>query len=212
MFGTSFPRRFNALVFVGFAAALAACNGPPNVVEIPPQDTSKLIPLHNYEIGPGDSLDIFVWRNPELSARVAVRPDGRVSTPLIEDLTVTRKTPTALAREIEGILGKYIQDPVVTVLVSSFSGPHTQQVRVFGEVGSPTVITYRENMTALDAVMAAGGLGQFASGDRAVIARATDKGFQNIRVKLDQLFKDGDLTANQFLKPGDTIFVPQSLF
>jgi len=212
MFGMSFERRFSAILVAGIAFGLAACGGPPNVVNIPPQDTSKLIALHNYEIGPGDGLDIFVWRNPELSARVAVRPDGRVSTPLIEDLEVTRKTPTAVAREIEGILGKYIQDPVVTVLVSSFSGPHTQQVRVIGEVGRSTVITYRENMTALDAIMAAGGLGGFAAGDRAVIARLTDKGYENIRLKADQLMKDGDLTANLFLKPGDTIFVPQSYF
>ncbi len=212
MFGMTSARSLGAVLAVGIAVGLSACGGPPNVVELPPQDTSKLIALHNYEIGPGDSLDIFVWRNPELSARVAVRPDGRVSTPLIEDLEVTRKTPTAVAREIEGILGKYIQDPVVTVLVSGFSGPHTQQVRVVGEVGRPTVITYRENMTALDAVMAAGGLGPFAAGDRSVITRVTDKGYQNIRLKLDQLMKDGDIAANQFLKPGDTIFVPQSFF
>jgi len=190
--------------------ALSACSGPPNVVELPAQDTSKLAALHDYQIGPGDALDIFVWRNPELSARVSVRPDGRVSTPLIEDLEVTRKTPTTVAREIEGILGKYIQDPVVTVLVSGFSGPHTQQVRIVGEVGRPTVLTYRENLTTLDAMIAAGGLGPFAAGDRAVITRVTDKGYENIRAKLETLLKDGDIRFNQRLMPGDTIFVPQS--
>ena len=115
-----------------------------------------------------------------------------------------------MAREIEGILGKYIQDPVVTVLVSGFSGPHTQQVRIVGEVGRPTVLTYRENLTTLDAMIAAGGLGPFAAGDRAVITRVTDKGYENIRAKLETLIKDGDIRFNQRLMPGDTIFVPQS--
>lgn len=208
MFGNNMLRLLGFLVVGGIA--LSACSGPPNVAEIPLQDTSKLAPLHDYQIGPGDSLDIFVWRNPELSSRVAVRPDGRVSTPLIEDLEVTRKTPTVVAREIEGILAKYIQDPVVTVLVSGFSGPHTQQVRIVGEVGRPTVLTYRENLTTLDAMIAAGGLGPFAAGDRAVITRVTDKGYENIRAKLESLMKDGDIRYNQRLLPGDTIFVPQS--
>lgn len=208
MFGC--PAKYVVGLVMLAGVALSACSGPPNVVELPPQDTSKLAALHDYQIGPGDALDIFVWRNPELSARVSVRPDGRVSTPLIEDLEVTRKTPTTVAREIEGILGKYIQDPVVTVLVSGFSGPHTQQVRIVGEVGRPTVLTYRENLTTLDAMIAAGGLGPFAAGDRAVITRVTDKGYENIRAKLETLMKDGDIRFNQRLMPGDTIFVPQS--
>ncbi len=208
MFGS--PAKYVVGLVMLAGVALSACSGPPNVVEIPLQDTSKLAALHDYQIGPGDGLDIFVWRNPELSARVSVRPDGRVSTPLIEDLEVTRKTPTMVAREIEGILGKYIQDPVVTVLVSGFSGPHTQQVRIVGEVGRPTVLTYRENLTTLDAMIAAGGLGPFAAGDRAVITRTTDKGYENIRARLETLLKDGDIRYNQRLMPGDTIFVPQS--
>lgn len=208
MFGC--PAKYVVGLVMLAGVALSACSGPPNVVEFPAQDTSKLAALHDYQIGPGDALDIFVWRNPELSARVSVRPDGRVSTPLIEDLEVTRKTPTAVARDIEGILGKYIQDPVVTVLVSGFSGPHTQQVRIVGEVGRPTVLTYRENLTTLDAMIAAGGLGPFAAGDRAVITRVTDKGYENIRAKLETLLKDGDIRFNQRLMPGDTIFVPQS--
>jgi polysaccharide export outer membrane protein len=179
---------------------------------MPPEDLSKPAALFDYQIGPNDQLDIFVWRNPELSSRVLVRPDGRVSMPLIEDLVVTRKTPAALGREIESILSKYIQNPVVTVLVSGFSGPYTQQVRIVGEVGRPTVITFRENLTALDAMLAAGGMGQFAAGNRAVITRITDKGFVSLRVKLDDLLKDGDMTANVRLMPGDTIFVPQSFF
>ena len=212
MFKARFHRVWYATLCASAVLGLAACGGPSPVVELPPQDVSKPGPLYDYEIGPNDQLDIFVWRNPELSSRVLVRPDGRVSMPLIEDLVVTRKTPAALGREIEGILAKYIQDPVVTVLVTGFAGPYTQQVRIIGEGSKPAILTYRENMTALDAIIAVGGLTQFAAGNRAVIVRYTDKGPINVRLKLDDLLKDGDLTANQRLLPGDTIYVPQSFF
>ena len=211
MFKASIARILGAVLGIGGALGLAACSGP-DAIQLPPEDLSKPAALYDYQIGPGDQLDIFVWRNPELSSRVLVRPDGRVSMPLIEDLVVTRKTPNALGREIEGILGKYIQEPVVTVLVTGFSGPYTQQVRIVGEVARPTILTFRENMTALDALIAVGGMGQFAAGNRAVITRISDKGFINVRLKADDLMRDGDMTANMRLQPGDTIYIPQSYF
>ena len=166
-----------------------------------------------YQIGPGDTLQVFVWRNPDLTVTVPVRPDGRISVPLIEDLVVTGKTPTVVARDIEHSLQTYVQDPIVTVIVSNFVGPFTQQVRVVGEAAQPQAIPYRDNMSALDVMIAAGGLTRFAAGNRAVIARSVGNGqTQEIRVRLSDLLKDGDLTANVAMAPGDVLIVPQSWF
>lgn len=175
-------------------------------------DWSTPGPLPDYLIGPGDTLQVFVWRNPELSTVVPVRPDGRISVPLIEDLEATRKTPTQLARDIEKILKQYIQDPVVTVIVQSFVGPFSQQVRVIGEAAKPQALPYRENMTVLDVMISVGGLTQFAAGNRAVINRKTREGEMNVKVNLDRLLKDGDTTANVRMLPGDILIVPQSWF
>ncbi len=166
-----------------------------------------------YQIGPGDTLQVFVWRNPDLTVTVPVRPDGRISVPLIEDLVVTGKTPTVVARDIEKSLQTYVQDPIVTVIVSNFVGPFTQQVRVVGEAAQPQAIPYRDNMSALDVMIAAGGLTRFAAGNRAVIARNVGNGqTQEIHVRLSDLLKDGDLTANVAMAPGDVLIVPQSWF
>jgi polysaccharide biosynthesis/export protein len=166
-----------------------------------------------YQIGPGDTLQVFVWRNPDLTVTVPVRPDGRISVPLIEDLVVTGKTPTTVARDIEHSLQTYVQDPIVTVIVSNFVGPFTQQVRVVGEAALPQAIPYRDNMSVLDVMIAAGGLTKFAAGNRAVIARNMGNGkTQEIRVRLSDLLKDGDLSANMAMVPGDVLIVPQSWF
>lgn len=166
-----------------------------------------------YQIGPGDVLQVFVWRNPDLTVTVPVRPDGRISVPLIEDLVVTGKTPTVVARNIEQSLQTYVQDPVVTVIVSNFVGPFTQQVRVVGEASVPQAIPYRDNMSVLDVMIAAGGLTRFASGNRAVIARSMGNGqTQEIRVRLSDLLKEGDLSANVAMAPGDVLIVPQTWF
>jgi polysaccharide biosynthesis/export protein len=166
-----------------------------------------------YQIGPGDTLQVFVWRNPDLTVTVPVRPDGRISVPLIEDLVVTGKTPTVVARDIEQSLQTYVQDPIVTVIVSNFVGPFTQQVRVVGEAAQPQAIPYRDNMSVLDVMIAAGGLTRFAAGNRAVIARNVGNGqTQEIRVRLSDLLKDGDLSANVAMVPGDVLIVPQSWF
>jgi len=167
-----------------------------------------------YIIGAGDQLSIFVYRNPDLSeGGVAVRPDGRISTPLIEDITAAGKKPKELAREIEKKLSKFIQDPNVTVIVRSFIGPPDRQVRVIGEATEPTAIPYREHMTLLDVMIATKGLTKYASGNRAVIVRIDPDGTRrSINVKLADLIKDGDISQNLEMAPGDTLIIPQSWF
>jgi polysaccharide export outer membrane protein len=188
--------------------ALKTGSTPPDV---PPASNTA---AEDYVIGSGDQLSIFVYRNPDLSeAGVAVRPDGRISTPLIEDIVAAGKTPTQLAREIEQKLAKYIQDPSVTVIVRSFVGPSDRQVRVIGEATDPLAIPYRERMTLLDVMIATKGLTKFASGNRAVIVRLGPNGKQQvIKVRLADLIKDGDITQNIEMKPGDTLIIPQSWF
>ena len=166
----------------------------------------------NYVIGPGDSLQVFVWRNQELSTTVPVRPDGKISIPLVEDIDCAGKTPTQLARDIEQRLTKYIMDPVVTVIVTQFVGPYTEQIRVVGEAAQPKAISYRANMSVLDAMIEVGGLTQFAAGNRARVVRTVNGQQTSITVRLEDLLKDGDLTANTPLQPGDIIIIPQSFF
>lgn len=168
----------------------------------------------DYIIGSGDSLSVFVYHNPDLSeGAVAVRPDGRISTPLIEDIVAAGKTPTQLAREIEERLTKYIQDPNVTVIVRGFIGPPDRQVRVIGEATDPIAIPYRDHMTLLDVMIATRGLTKYAAGNRAVIVRVDGDGKkQTIKVRLSDLIKDGDIGQNIEMTPGDTLIVPQSWF
>jgi len=168
----------------------------------------------DYIIGSGDNLSIFVYRNPDLSeAGVAVRPDGRISTPLIEDIVAAGKTPTQLAREIEERLAKFVQEPNVTVIVRSFIGPSDRQVKVIGEATDPIAIPFRDHMTLLDVMIATKGLTKFASGNRAKIIRIDPDGKQQIiKVRLSDLIKDGDITQNIEMSPGDTLIVPQSWF
>jgi polysaccharide export outer membrane protein len=165
-----------------------------------------------YLIGPGDNINIFVWRNPDLSNSVTVRPDGRVSIPLVEDLEVTGKTPTQLAREIEKHLSKFVRDPIVTVIVGGFLGPYDQQIRVVGEAAKPQALPYREHMTALDLMIAVGGLTDFAAGNRAKIIRIENGAQREITVKLDDLVRDGDIAANVEIMPGDILIIPESWF
>jgi polysaccharide export outer membrane protein len=196
---------------------LTACStGPLKAAATPPATpaTDRSVAAEDYIIGSGDSLSIFVYRNPDLSeAGVAVRPDGRISTPLIEDIVAAGKTPTQLAREIEQKLGKYIQDPNVTVIVRSFIGPADRQVRVIGEATEPVAIPYRDHMTLLDIMIATKGLTKYASGNRAMIVRLEPEGQQQtIKVRLSDLIKDGDISQNVEMKPGDTLIIPQSWF
>ena len=165
-----------------------------------------------YVIGAGDTLQIFVWRNPEVSVTIPVRPDGKISTPLVEDMVAAGKTPTQLAREIEHVLAGYLKDPLVTVIVTSFSGSFDQQIRVVGEVARPSALMYRANMTLLDVMIQVGGLTDFAAGNRASIVRTAGGNQQQFRVRLNDLVRNGDVTANVPIMPGDVIFVPESWF
>ncbi len=177
-----------------------------------PQAETASSPNPDYLIGPLDTLTIFVWRNPEVSTTVSVRPDGRLSVPLIEDLDAAGKTPTQLARDIEDQLKVYIQDPIVTVIVSDFVGPYSQQVRVVGEAADPKSLPYRANMTLLDVMISVGGLTEFAAGNRAKLVRSSGGQTQQFAVRLDDLIRDGDISANVRVFPGDVLIIPESYF
>jgi polysaccharide biosynthesis/export protein len=191
------------------ALLLAACaNGraeAPATVETP-----EVPPM--YQVGAGDSLTIFVWRNAELTTTVTVRPDGRISVPLIEDLYAEGKTPTELAREIEKQLVDYIQDPLVTITVGGFVGTFPQQVRIVGEATVPMAIPYRANMTVLDVIIQAGGITEFADGNNTTLVRMEEGTTKEFRVYLDDLLEDGDISANLPLLPGDILIVPEEFF
>lgn len=202
-------RLYRLFVACLMAAAVGACSDFEDAPTAAPQSVAE---SPGYLIGPGDALQIFVWRNPELSTTVPVRPDGRISLPLIEDLPAANKTPTELARDVEKVLSEFVQNPVVTVIVTGFIGPFDQQVRVVGEALEPRAIPYREKMTILDVMIAVGGLTEFAAGNRAVIVRAKDNQKISYRVRLDDLLKDGDVSANVDVLPGDVLIIPQSWF
>ena len=167
---------------------------------------------YEYVIGPGDSINIFVWNNPEVSTSVPVRPDGRVSAPLVEEVFASGKTPTQLARDIEESLSVYIKDPLVTVMVGGFQGRFDQQIRVLGEATNPSAIVYRQDMTLLDAIIAVGGLTAFASGNKAVIVRYIDGEPVTGGVRIDDLIQDGDISANVNMRPGDILIIPEAWF
>jgi len=197
------------LLAVAVGLGLSACAGGE---DLPPAAVGEMASAPMYRIGPGDTLRIFVWGNPGLSDTVPVRPDGRVSIPLLEDLEVTEKTPTELAREIEQKLSAYVQDPLVTVIVTAFVGPFTQQVRVVGAAAEPQAIPYRANMTALDVMIEVGGLTEFAAGNRATLIRTEDNEQKQYRIRLDDLVKDGEISANVEMQPGDILIIPESFF
>ncbi len=165
---------------------------------------------YRYLIGPSDSLNVFVWRNPEVSGQITVRPDGLITTPLVEDLQASGKTPTQLARDIESVLETYIRQPIVTVMVGGGVGPYREQIRVVGEAANPQALSYREKMTLLDVMIVVGGLTEFASGNDATIVRVVDGEQKGYRVRIDDLLKDGDITANVDMLPGDILIVPES--
>jgi len=165
----------------------------------------------DYLIGPGDTVQVFVWRNPDLTVTVPVRPDGKISTPLVEDMVAVGKTPSGLARDIEKALAEYVKAPQVNVIVTIPASVFSQ-VKVIGQVLHPQALPYREGMTVLDAVLAVGGLGQFAAGNRAHIVRTVGGKEQEIKVKLEALVNSGDMKQNLLLRPGDVLVVPESRF
>lgn len=192
-----------ALLAALFVAGCASSN--------PPAPVKAAQPDYKYIIGPGDTLNIVVWRNPELSTSVPVRPDGRITTPLVEDMVAQGKNPSELAREIETALKKYLQDPVVTVVVQNFGGGNSEQVRVLGQAVKPATLPYRQNMTLLDVMISVGGLTDFAAGNRAVLISAAENN-KAYNVRLADLIKRGDVGANVQVLPGDVIIIPESWF
>ena len=191
------------------APALAACGSPPNNLPAPVSDE----PSSEYIIGPGDVLSISVYQSQPLSVTdLPVRPDGRISVPLVSDVMAAGKTPAQLEQDIADRLKKYVQNPVVTVMVRSFQGPPDRQVRVIGEAVNPQAIPYRDHLTVLDVMIATKGLTKFAAGNRAVILRTVDGKQERIPVRLSDLIKDGDISQNVPMRPGDTLIIPQSWF
>jgi polysaccharide export outer membrane protein len=188
-------------------APATSAPAPTAAAEAPP---ASPVPA-SYIIGPGDTLQIFVWRNPELAATVPVRPDGKISTPLVEDMVAVGKNPSALARDIEKVLGEYVRSPQVNVIVTQPASVYSQ-VKVIGQVARPQALAYREGMTVLDAVLAVGGLANFAAGNRARIMRVEDGKQREIKIKLEALVNDGDMKQNVALKPGDVLVVPETRF
>lgn len=193
-----------AVAAVLLLAGCATSSFPP----APPQAADA---EYNYVIGPGDSLNIVVWRNPELSMAVPVRPDGKITTPLVEDLPAMGKDASQLARDIEEALAQYIREPVVTVIVTGFRGPYSEQIRVVGEAAQPQTLAYVQRMTLLDVMIQVGGITDFAAGNRATILR-TAEGNKQYGVRINDLLKRGDVSANVEMRPGDVLIIPQSWF
>lgn len=191
------------------ASLLTACAATSS--NYPQAPSAAATPDYNYIVGPGDNLNIIVWRNPELSMSVPVRPDGKVATPLVDELVAQGKTSLEIARDVEKALGKYVRDPVVTVIVTGFVGPYSEQIRVIGEAAKPQALPYKQNMTVLDVMIAVGGLTDFADGNSASITRASEGG-KRYSVRLKDLIKRGDVSANVEMKPGDILTIPQGWF
>ena len=205
-----------AIAALATTALLAACATTSSGPQLPPASFVSLSdgPGEEYIIGPLDELTVFVWRNPELGAKVQVRPDGRITTPLITDMPAVGKTPTMLAEDIKLQLSQYIQEPIVSVIVNSFAGTFSQQVRIVGATEKPASIPYRANMTLLDAMIAVGGLSEFAAGNRAKLVRfdKVSARQQEYPIKLGDHIKKGHSRANVLLQPGDVIIIPESMF
>lgn len=199
-------------LLAGLVLAAACSSAPP-----PPSEGVSVAQLQeqtypDYVIGPYDRLNVFVWRAPELSSEISVRPDGRISTPLVDDMVAAGKTPAELASAIEEALRDYVRTPQVTVIVSDFSSTFDQQVRVLGEAQQPSAIPYQAGMTTLDVMIAVGGLTEFAAGNRAKLIRGRGEDKQTYRLRLGDLLRQGDVSADVALQPGDVILIPETLF
>lgn len=201
-------RTIGLLASAGLAALLVGCGSTPS----PLTEQRFTQPDYNYVIGPGDTMEIFVWGNEELTTSSIVRPDGKFTTRLVEDLQASGKTPTALAREIEKAYAEYVRQPVVSVIVNGFVGVPEQQVRVVGEATEPRGVPYSQHMTLLDLMIAVGGMTEFAAGNKSILVRTSDGVQRSYGLRLDDLLKDGDISANLTLMPGDIIIISESWF
>jgi len=198
---------FRWFVIALLGAVMFGCATSSN----PPAPSTAASAEYNYIIGPGDDVNIVVWRNPELSMSVPVRPDGKIAAPLVEDLQAMGKDATTLARDIEKALGKFIRDPVVTVVVTTFVGPYSEQIRVVGEAAKPQTLAYKQKMTLLDVMIEVGGMTDFADGNATTLLR-TAEGDKQYSVRVKDLIKRGDVSANVEMKPGDVLIIPRSWF
>ena len=197
------------LVTVGISLLVSGCGGRTQITEAAaPEPTVQT----EYRIGPGDNLQVFVWNHPELTVTVPVRPDGLISTPLVENLKAEGKTPSQLSRDLETALAEYVRSPTVNVIVTQFVGAYGDQIRVVGQAQEPKSLPYRANMTVLDVMIAVGGLAEFAAGNRAVIVRREGDKQLRIPVRLTDLLNDGDIGANVTMRPGDVLIIPESRF
>ncbi|MFO1217490.1 MAG: XrtA/PEP-CTERM system exopolysaccharide export protein [Burkholderiaceae bacterium] len=204
-----FLRFFRTTLTVPLVVAIWGCGTLSS--SLPPAPAVAPAADYSYIVGAGDTLNVQVARNPELSVTVPVRPDGKISTPLVEDLAVQGKTPVQIAREVEGKLSRYVRDPQVTVIVQSYVGPYSEQIRVIGEAAKPQALPFKQRMTLLDVMIAVGGLTDFAAGNRATILR-TSEGNKQYSVRVQDLVKGGDISANVEMRPGDVLIIPQSYF
>lgn len=200
-----------ALLLLATVIGLGLAGCATRQESLPPAPSQAASPDYNYIVGPGDTLNINVWRNPELSSTVPVRPDGKVSTPLVDELVAQGKTPVQIARDVEKALAKLVRDPVVTVIVTSFVGPYSEQIRVVGEAAKPQYLPYKQKMSVMDVMIAVGGLTDFADGNKATIVRAAE-GNKRYSVRLQDLVRRGDISANVEMLPGDVLIIPQGWF
>lgn len=197
---------------VASTALLASCSSVPTANLEMAAAESQEDAGDNYVIGAGDGLQVFVWGHDDLTTGVQVRPDGQISTPLVEDMQAAGKTPTQLARDIELVLEEYVRTPTVTVIVEQFVGEYARQIRVVGQAAQPQALSYRAGMTVLDVMIEVGGLGEFAAGNRARIVRRENGEEKTIRVRIEDLLNDGDLEQNLRMMPGDILIIPESIF
>jgi polysaccharide biosynthesis/export protein len=202
---------FFAAGLLGLLTMAVAAESPPVTPPAPPAPAAAAVDP-DYVIGPGDTVQVFVWRNQELSVTVPVRPDGKISTPLVEDMVAVGRTSSQLAREIEKVLAEYIRSPQVNIIVTNPLSANSQ-IKVVGEVATPQSVPYRQGLTALDVVLAVGGLTEFAAGNRAKIVRKDENGkIREIKVRLDALVRKGKMAENVDVAPGDVLIVPESFF
>ena len=207
-----FTKTLKVVIALLLAQIISACSTNHLPTATLHSSNATDINAYKYLIGAGDALNIFVWRHPEVSGAFVVRPDGMITTSLVEDIAVAGKTPTELARSIEEILATYLRDPIVTVTVNRFVGPFSEQIRVIGEAAQPQAINYTQHMTLLDVMIKVGGLTEFADGNDAVLVRIENGEQKQYEIMIDELLKDGEISANVDMLPGDIIIIPEAWF
>lgn len=208
MFSQNIIKILLSLSFVAFLSACSSTSKEAPIIDDVPVSSK----VSEYLIGAGDQLNVFVWRNADITTNVPVRPDGRISTPLVEDMVAAGKTPTRLARDIEKRIAKYIRNPQVTVIVTNFVGSLNQQIRVIGQATRPQSLPFRKKLTLLDVMIQVGGLTDFADGNDAKLVRVVNGSNIEIPVRLDDLLKNGDISVNRNMHPGDILIIPESWF